>query len=472
MMRSLIILLIIGCVQLCSAQQEWSLQRCIQHAYDHNITIQNASLQAQGQSISLTQAQHARYPNLNANTGAFLNFGRTVDPTTNDFVQQSFLSNNIGLNANVTLYNGGRISNTIKQAEVLQAAALNDLDQAKNDIALNIANAYLNILFAKENLAISQQQLSLSQEQLALTSKLVEAGARPANEVLDIEAQIAINEQTLVDRENAITLAELNLKQLLRLEPDVEMDLDTPDDLVVTLDPDAVTFDEMYNQALASQAFVQAGQQRVEAARLGEKIAQSALIPTLGGGGSLQTNYINQGRRVVDTRDIVVEQDIVINNMPVTVGFPQEIPILEENPYFNQLDENLSYGFGLQLNIPIYNRYNGKAQIEQAQVNTMLQDNQLTQLKDNLKITVQQVLADARTGKRRYEATQKSLSAAMLAFDNATLRYDLGAINPIEYVTSKNQLENAQVNEVIAKYQYLFATKTLDFYLGNPLTLN
>jgi outer membrane protein len=455
-----------------NSQQEWSLQRCVQHAYEHNITIQNAALQVNNQQIALTAARHSRYPNLNANTGAALNFGRTVDPTTNDFVQQSFLSNNVGLSTNVTLYNGGSISNSIKRAELLQAATLLDLDQSKTDIALQIANAYLNVLFAEENLAISRQQLILSQEQLSQTTKLVDAGARPENEVLDIEAQIALNEQSLVDRENAVMITSLNLKQLLRLEPDVEMTLVTPDKINITLDPDAVTFKELYQQAVQTQAFVSAGEKRVQAARINEKIAKASMMPSLGAGANLQSNFIDAGKRVVDTRQVTVNQELQINDVPVTVGFPQDIPVLEDNPYFNQMDENLSYGFGVQLSVPIYNRYTGRAQVEQAQVSTMLQDNQLTQLKDNLKITVQQSLADARAAKRRYEATQKSLSAAMLAFDNATVRYDLGAINPIEYVTSKNQLENAQINEVIAKYQYLFATKTLDFYLGNPLTLN
>lgn len=469
-----LLLTLIACVtyMLGYGQQEWSLQRCVQHAYEHNITILNAGLQVENQRIALTTAKHGRYPNLNANTGAALNFGRTVDPTTNDFVQQSFLSNNIGLSTNVTLYNGGSISNSIKRAELLQSASKLDLDQSKTDIALQIANSYLNVLFAQENLEISKQQLALSQEQLSQTRVLVEAGARPENEVLDIEAQIALNEQTLVDRENAVMITSLNLKQLLRLEPDVEMLLVAPDKINITLDPDAVTFTELYEQAIQTQAFVSAGEKRVQAARISEKIAKASMMPSLGAGASLQSNYIDAGKRVVDTRQVTVEQELQINDVPVTVGFPQEIPVLEDNPYFSQMDQNLSYGFGLQLSVPIYNRYTGRAQVEQAEVSTMLQDNQLIQLKDNLKITVQQALADARAAKRRYQATKKSLLAATLAFDNATIRYDLGAINPIEYVTSKNQLENAQVNEVIAKYQYLFATKTLDFYLGNPLTLN
>lgn len=465
--------LVILCLMSASttAQQQWSLQQCISHAYQQNITVQNAAIAVESSAVSLSQARHARYPNLNASSGANLNFGRTVDPTSNEFVQQSFLSNNIGLNSSVTLYNGGSLRNNLRQAEVLRDAALLDLDQTRNDIALQIATTYLNVLFAEENLEISRQQLSLSNEQLDQVSRLVEAGARAENEKLDIEAQIALNEQNLVGSENNLIIAYLNLKQLLRLDPEVEMQLTKPSELDLTLDPDALTFAEVYQQALQSQAFVQAGAKRVESATLNEDIAKASLLPRLDAGASLQSNYIDKGQRVVSSSQQVIEQQIFIQQMPVTVGFPTEIPIFEDNPYIDQIDQNLSYGFGVQLSVPIYNRYGSKAQIEQAKLNTSLESNRLTQLQDNLKITVQQALADARAAKRRYVATQKSLNASQLAFDNAQLRYDLGAINPIDYVTNKNQLENAQVNDVIAKYDYFFRIKVLDFYLGNELNL-
>lgn len=451
------------------AQEYWSLEKCINHAYTNNISIQNADLAVQRASVNLTQSKHARYPNLNGSSGMNLNFGRTIDPTSNSFITESFISNNISLSSNVTLFNGGAIRNGIKQSQLLKKASIEDKDQAINDVALNIAQTYLNVLFAIENLEIAKQQLKLTETQLDQIQKLVNAGSRAANEVLDVEAQIALNEQSIVDAENNVEISYLNLKQLLRLEPDHPIQVIKPQDLNVTLDPEQITFKELYVRALETQSFVRAGEMRVQSAAINVDIAQAQLLPSLGIGGFLGSNYNNKAQTIDGFRTERVEQEVFIDDTPVIIGTDQTVPNLIDNPYLDQIDENLSYGFGLQLNVPIYNRYNNKASIENAKLNTILEQNNLTQLKENLKITVQQALADARASKRRYLASEKSQKASKLSFENAQNRYDLGAINPIEYVTSKNTLENAEINLLIAKYEYIFRTKVLDFYLGNNL---
>lgn len=465
------ILLMIMAASWTQAQQVWTLRQCIDHAYNNNLRVSSADISVSQSEVALTRARHSRYPNLNASTGLNLNFGRTIDPTTNDFITQSFLSNNINLNTGVTLYNGGAINNTIRQSQALLLAATHDKDQTRKDIALQVAQAFLNILFAQENLTLTQQQLGLSQDQLAQTQKLVDAGARPANEVLDIEAQIAVNEQNIVGNENALDLAYLNLKQLLRLDPSEEIRIDAPTGVKPTLDPDRVSFEELYSRALETQSFVKAGEMRLEGAKYSEKIAKAGILPTVGLGANLGTNYNNRAQQVDGFTDFVNYQDLEIDGQTITVGFPSRVPNTKDQPYIDQLDQNLSYGVGMQVSVPIYNRYNNKANIENAKLNTQLQENQLLQQKDNLKVTIQQAHADAKAAKRRSAAAEKSYAAANRALANAQKRYDLGTINPIEYVTVKNQSDNAQINALIARYDYIFKTKVLDFYLGNDLGL-
>ena len=224
--------------------------------------------------IDQTQAKHNRYPNLNFSTGVNSNFGRSTDPITNTNVTQNFISNNVQLTSGVTLFNGFRISNTIKRSAIDKRASEYDLEQNKRDIALNVANSYLNVLFAQENLGIAQSQLETSLEQLGQTQKLIDAGVRPVNEALDIEAQIATNEQTVINAENSKEIALLNLKQLLRLDPDVSMELTAPDNVEVLSDPDLLTFTEVYNSALSAQYNIRAADLRVESAFLDEKIAK------------------------------------------------------------------------------------------------------------------------------------------------------------------------------------------------------
>lgn len=472
MNRLFTILLLLLFSYVGQSQENWSLQRCIEYAIENNLTIEQAELGVQNADISVKQAKHNKYPTLNASSSLNNNFGRSINPVTNDFITQSFLSNNIGLNTGVTLFNGFRIANSLKQAKVDKNASMYDLDQSKRDIALAVANNYLSALFADENLAIAQSQLETSKEQLSQTEKLIKAGVRPANESLDILAQIAVNEQQVIAAENSKETALLGLKRLLRLEPEVSMILEAPTDVRVDSDPDLLTFSEVYNSALQSQPNVKAGESRIESARIGEKISKSGIMPRVSAFGSLQSNFNNKAQRFDDYEDFLVPTNVIIDGENSIIEEIRSLPTnISDNPYFNQLDENLSYGVGLSLSVPIYNNYSARLGIERSKINILNAENQNEQLKDQLKSTVQQALADARASKRKLNASERSVDASKASFENAEKRFNAGTTNTFEYVTIKNALAQAEVNAVIAKYEYLFALKIIDFYMGKPIKL-
>lgn len=455
------------------AQEVWSLEKCVNQALKENTNIEQLKLSQKFTDLDLDQALHARYPNLNAGSSLNWNFGRTIDPVTNTFSTKTFFANNLSLSTGVTIYNGGRIKNTIKQSEINQKAATLDIQQMERDIALLVANAYLNILFAKENKRIAENQIALSKEQLGQLDKLIRAGTRPANERLTLEAQVATNEQNLITTENAIASGLLNLKQLLRLDINEEIEVTKPaSDIAINSDPDILNFAEVYNAALKNQPNIIAASLDVESAEMGVKIAESALLPNLSAGGSLGSNYSNQGVRIVGTEDVYQNFEILTGTTQSTIGILQRQAILENNPYFSQLGDNFSYGAGINLSVPIYNNHVGKNNVERAKLN--IENVRLTnqQLKDNLKTNVQQALVDARTAKKQLAAAEKSLEAQKASFNNAQKRYDLGAINTYDYIDAKNQLDIAELNLVISKYDYIFKSKVIDFYMGYPLKLN
>lgn len=443
--KGLMLVAVLFCISQSYAQDVWNLERCINHALEHNLDIQQADLAVAQADINATQAKHARYPSLNGSTGLNLNFGRTVDPTNNDFITARFLSNNISLSSGVTLYNAGQISNSIKQSNVNKQSAEKNRVQRERDISLTVASAYLNTLFAEENLANSNNQLTLVQEQYKQLESLVRAGARAENELLDLEAQLATAEQNIITQENAIAISLLNLKQLLMLDPNYDLILDRPNEVEIVTDADLITFDEIYKAALMHQAGIQAAELDVESAKIGEKIAQSAFYPSLTLGGQIGTTYSNQAKR-----------------------FPTGEPI----SYGNQLDENLSYGFGLGLQVPIYNNYRAKAGVERAKLNVLNSSIQVERQKNLLKTNVQQALADAQAAAKRYTAAQKSQRAQQRAFENAQKRFDLGSINSFDMVNARNLYDNAQTNLLIAKYDYLFKAKVIDFYMGRNISNN
>ena len=453
------------------AQDIWNLEKCINHAMQNNIDIQQGRLSIEQANISNKVAKHSRYPSLNGSTNLGLNFGRTIDPTNNEFITQSFLSNGISLSSNVNLYNAGRINNTIKQSEIDQESAIYTVKQSERDIALFVANAYLSVLFAEENLKNAVAQQGLNTEQFNQVESLINAGVRPANELLDLEAQIAKGEQSIIAQQNSVTISMLNLKQLLLLEPGYQMTLERPSEVEILSDSDVITFDEIYTSAISNQPGIRAAELNVRSAQLGEKIAKASLYPSVSLGGTLQTNYSNQGRKLDGFNFATEDNNVLIDGVPRVITTPDVSPILIDNPYVNQLDENLSYGFGLGVSIPIYNNYQVKAGMERAKLNTMSSAINVQREKNTLKTNVQQALADAQAASKSYQAAKKSRDAQSAAYNNATKQYELGAINSFDYVNSRALLDNAEINLIIAKYDYLFKAKVVDFYMGRPISL-
>jgi len=461
-------------ISICAtAQEQWDLEKCINYAWSHSLNLIQSEYNEQLETINLTQSKHARNPNVNGSAGLGLNFGRSLDPTTNDFLTRSFFSNQYSLSAGMTLFNGFRIRNQLKQSGLNLEAAQKDTEQLKRDLALDVASAYLNALFAQESMNTAQNVLNLSTEQLSQIDKLIAAGSRPRNERLELLAQIAMNEQDYITNENNLNIALLSLKQLMNYNVETDIELVVPDENAITLfsDPDLLTFNEVYQQALTNQPNIEAGAIRLRSAEMDVEIAKGNNYPTIAAGGSISSNYNNQGRRIDGFENVVNETDIIFNGQSTTVGFPGTNAITSKNPYFNQLDENLGYGVGVNVNIPLYNNYQTKAQIERAKLNVLNTESQNELLNQRLKTSVQQTLADAQTAKKAFEASKKSVEAQQAAFQNAEKRFELGAINTYDYILAKNQYDNAEIRVVIAKYDYIFKTKILDFYLGRPLTL-
>jgi len=454
------------------AQDVWNLERCINHAIQNNIEIQQGRISLEQANINHKAATHSRYPNLNASTNLGLNFGRTVDPTNNDFITRSFLSNGISFSSNVLLYNAGRINNSVKRAEIDQESANYTVKQSERDIALFVATSYLNVLFAQENLKNAEAQQDLTAEQYSQVEKLINAGVRPANELLDLEAQVARGEQSIITQQNAVTIAMLGLKQQLLLEPGYQMILERPSDVDIISDADIITFDEIYKLALNNQPSIRAAELNMRSAEMGEKIAKSAYYPSVSFGGSVQTNYSNQGLRVDEILDIQNNFPVEINGVPAILGLPGQEAVTSKNPYINQIDENLSYGFGLGVSIPIYNNYQAKANVELAKLNTMSSALNIERQKNTLKTNVQQALADAQAAGKSYQAAQKSRDAQAAAYNNATKQYELGAINSFDFVNARALLDSSEISLLIAKYDYLFKAKVVDFYMGRPISLN
>lgn len=458
------------------AQDVWSLERCIQHALAHNLTLKQSQAQAKLAVLSEQQAKAGRLPNVGFNGSFGENFGRSIDPTTNSFSTTAVAFNSFGLSAGTNVYAGGQVHHQIKQANLNAQAAKADAEQMSNNLALQVAQAYLNVLLAEEQALIARQRVGQSERQLANTQKLIDAGTLPLIEQYTVQAQIARESQSVVTASNNVDLAYLSLKQLMMLEPNAELILEKPTfQIPVDAKPETLDLGTLYSTAVQTQPTIRAADLRVQSAQRGIKVAQADYLPQLSIFASMSTNYSSQfldfkNPIVLGTR-LGTAQRIRINDQDVSVQTYS--PIVEYNklPYFDQINQNLGQALGARLSVPIYQNGRVRLNVERARLNVLTAETQQLQAQQQLKNDIQTAIANARAGQRQMDASQKSLEAARTAFTNIEKRFAIGGANTLEMSTAKNNLDIAENDLAVARYNYLFRLKIIDFYQGKALTI-
>ncbi len=457
---------------LVSGQNTWSLQRCVDHARENSIAIKQSRLNIERARITAEQAVHNRYPRLNGSANYGLNFGRTIDPVTNDFETRSIGNNSLGLSAGVLLYDGGSIKNTITQTRINFQSATLDARQFSDDLALNVVQYYLAILFAEDRLDNARLQVQTTTQQLDQMDRLIAAGSRPEGDRLQILAQKAREEQNITTIENTVSTNILLLKQLLRLPIDQVFQIERPGEIDLQPSGTEQNLLGVYNHALSNRPDIQSGDLKVQSAEMGVKIAKSNFYPSISLGGNLNSVFSSLAQRIDGYTDTRVQQVIFFNGQSATIEIPTRIPQTSSYPYFSQLNENLGYGFGLNMTIPIYNNYTAKSQVRQAEVAVETAKLDAEQTKETLKNNIQTALNELRATANTYESSKRSTEAQKLAYDNMKIKYDVGVATTFELLTAKNNLDIATTEELLSRYDYIFRSKVVDYYLGRQIRLN
>ncbi len=420
------------------SQKKWTLKEAVNQALEKNISIQQNKLSVELAKKDVAIAKGNFLPNLGANTRGNLNFGTGFDPVSQDRVNTSFFGGSLGASSNYTIFNGFRNTNTYKQAQLGVESSLFDLKQIENDISLRVVNTYLNVLFAKENLEVAKVQAAISEKQIQAAQARFDAGVIAKGDLLNIQSTAANDAQNLITQENTLDLALLNLAQLLQ-EPVENFDV-TPIDVGA---PSANLFyktsESVYNKSLDYMPEIARAKLDIENADFNIALAESAYYPTITASAALSTNY----------------------------GFNLNLPEGFENPGFGtQLDENLGYGLGFSVNIPIFNRFQTKNRVAQSVINKEVSQTRLEDQKLRLKQTIEQAFLDVKTALKTFEASKISLESQKEAFKNAQERYNFGAMTIFDFDLVRTRLVNAEGAMIRSKYDYVFKTKVLQFYCG------
>jgi outer membrane protein len=445
---TLTIVLFLGLLSQAQSKK-WTLEECVDYAIKNNISIQQSELDAKSAAVEKSAAIGNFLPSFNINGSHSWNIGLNQNITTGLLENQTTQFTSAGINSSVAIYNGMQNQNRLRRANLAMVASKYQLSKMKDDISLNIANAYLQILFNKENLKVQKEQLSNNEKQLLRSQELVNAGVVPRGDLLDIKATVATNNQAIVAAENALLISKLSLAQLLQLDNFQDFDVaeanyDAKESSTLLQTPESI-----FAKAKEERVELKIAKTNLEIAERDLKIAKGAYQPSLQGFYSLNTRAGYSDR---------------------VIGFNGTTPILAPAlPVFEQFDNNKGHSFGLQMNIPLLNGFSVRNNVDRSKIAFDRSKIAFSQQELDLERNVFTAFTDAKGAMKANESAIITLEARQEAYNYAKEKFAVGMLNAFDLNQSQTLFVNAQSEVVRTKYDYIFRVKVIEFYFGIPI---
>ena len=417
-------------------QKLWSLTDCINYAVNNNITVKKTQLGQQTAAINLDQAKNNRLPAVSGNISANANHGSVINQITNNRVNQTTITNSMGVSASMPLYEGNKLNLQIERATL--ALEQNDLyvKEAQNNITLSVLEAYLQALYQYENIAVAKNTALSSEEQLAQAQQKYENGAIAKIDLIEIETQHANNQYNVVLAKNQYENQVLTLKQLLELPPGTEFGIE----IIQKEDVSApiANKEEVYRQALEQLPTTKIYEKQKELAQKDIQIAKAGFLPSLSLSGGINTGYSDR----------------------------------DTEKYMAQLRNNFGQTIGLSLNIPIFSRYQNKNNVALARLSESQADLDRKQAEKDLYTKIETAWHNATTRQAQEVASKKARDNAKLAYELAEKKHEFGNLTNTELLVSRNTYLNAEQTYLQNKYMVLLYQQLLNFYQGKEITIN
>lgn len=432
--------------------KKWTLKECVDYALQHNISIRQSELDLKLNEISKKDAFGNFLPSANATINHSWNIGLNPDPITGIQQQQTTQFSNAGISSSVDLYKGIQNQAQFRRAKMAIIAGQYQVEKIQQDVSLNVANAFLQILFNKENLKVQQQQLQTDLEQAERSKELLEGGAIPQGDLLDIEATVAADRQRVISAENQLLISKLSLAQLLQLDDFQNFDIADQEypmeNSILLQSPEAI-----FEKARTFRVEMKLARANLEVAEQDVKVARGAYQPTLRGFYSLDTRVLYS-----DYIDYVTDG----------TGPPQPV-FKSQPPFWTQVWDNKGHALGFQLSIPILNGFATRNNVERTNVALERSKLAFEQQELDLERNIYTAYTDAQGAMRAYEAAVSAEKARTQALDYAKERYEVGLINVFDLNQAQTLSVNAQSEVLRTKYDYIFRVKILELYFGIPI---
>lgn len=427
------------------AQEVITLEKALELALANNLQIKQVAFQAAISEQDVKQSKMNFFPTLNANTSGDLNWGSYFDQLTGKLNSKSTNSLSGGISSSATLFQGFQRINQVAANKYLLLADQSAFEKAKNDLALAIVTTYLEALTNQDLTLASEAQLKLSTQQLEAEQANFDVGNKTLADISQAKSQVALDELNVTSTQNAFDLSKLNLKQLMEMDPENEIILEKPELPDVSELGMNHSAKEVFNYAVANFPEIQVERYNTEASKKNVEIAKGGYFPTLSTSASLRTGYSST---FIDpkTNALMIFKD--------------------------QLKANRSEFVGLSLNIPIFNNSRTRINVKKAQIsyqNSLLVEQKA---KNDLNKVINQAVLDLRAADKNYTSSGLVFESMKEAFNVIKQRYDVGLANAVELSTSQTNMNKAEFDYITAKYNLIFRSKIIDFYLGKNIFLN
>ncbi|REG90214.1 outer membrane protein [Winogradskyella sediminis] len=448
-----------------TTNKSYTLDDCIAIALEHNLDLKSTNLQANSAKVNYQQSKADVLPSLNGSFNLGVNDGRSIDPFTNAYINQELTFSNLGLSLDMIIFNGFRLLNAAKQNRLNKKASDLEIEAAQQDLILNITLAYLQVLNAKDVLELAKSRLETTKQQLKIQQDFYDNESGNPADYADILGQVASDETSVLVAESSLNNAKISLQQLMNLKEDIHL---ATDGLLLEFNKYEVSANTVFEDAIRNLATFKAKELRIEAAKKGVRVAKSQFTPEISLFGGLNTNYSSAaelftatGSSFVETGDFVTVDD-------------EDLPIMTEQTnyasegidYTDQLDNNLNTVVGVQVNVPLFNGFRAKNNVALEKIKVEESIIELERTHVDIKNAIAQVYFDMEAAYKRHQSLEKQVEAYQESYRINDIRFKNGVSNFLNYITSKNNLDNAKVNLANAKYDYLLRVKVLDYYRG------
>ncbi|KMM30657.1 transporter [Parabacteroides goldsteinii] len=445
-------LIILSCLLLLPAgmkaeddmPKQWTLRNCIDYALEHNITIRRNRINVESTQEDVKTAKADFLPSLSGNISQRIvnrpnSASGTIISGDNITTSESKTSYNgsYGIDANWTVYNGSKRVNTLKQQQLNSRIAELTVDESENSIEENITQLYVQILYSAEAVKVNESTLEVSRKEFERGQELFNAGSIASSDLAQLEAQVSNDNYQLVTSQTTLQNYKLQLKQLLELDGDFEMDLFLPplDDSSVLIP--LPTKDDVYQTALNLRPEIESSKLNIEASDMNIKISRAGYIPSLSLSAGIGTTNANGN----------------------------------DFSFSEQVKQNWNNSIGLTLSIPIFDKRQTKSAVNKAKLQRQTSELDLMDNQKTLYKTIESLWLSANSAQQQYVAATQKLKSTQASYALVSEQFNLGMKNTVELLTEKNNLLSAQQETLQAKYTAILNAGLLRFYQGEEIDL-